>query len=326
VNPFAQNNQKSIGSIGESELIARMKTWLGKASPSAPRGIGDDSALIPLPAEKSELLVTTDPIVYGRHFDDTLSPEFSADKLIRRNLSDIAAMGGAPFACVLALSAPAKLSLEWLERFYRQLAKEAEHFGVEISGGDICATNAHLGIDLTLLGSPSRRTLQRKHAQPGDQIYVTGSLGGTRLRKHYAFEPRLREGQYLASNAKATSCMDISDGLGKDLPSLLSDDTIAIISGNHIPISPDAVEYSKRSGRNELYHALNDGEDFELLFTAKGTASDDTFISDWNKEFETPVTKIGYIKKRTNDSEASVIFEKDSPNTELSGYEHFSQT
>ena len=326
MNPFTDKASESIGSLGEIELIDRVKFWLGPATQNAPRGVGDDCAVIPLPKNKDSLLITTDPIVYGRHFDDTLSPESAASKLVRRNLSDIAAMGGSPASAVLSLSAPAKLSLVWLERFYQQIAKEAERFGIEISGGDVCSTDSHLGIYATLFGFAGCRILQRKSCQSGDRIYVTGSLGGSRLKKHYDFEPRLREGQWLASKQEVTSCMDISDGLGKDLPMLLPDGVTAFLDGPSIPISDDAATIADISIYSSLYHAINDGEDFELLFTISEDWDHQSFLSQWKSKIGTPVTKIGYLRPQDKGSDSVLIIENASDDVAIRGYEHYRQT
>ena len=326
MNPFTNRASESIGSLGEIELIDRIKSWLGSVTLNAPRGVGDDCAVIPLPKDKDSLLITTDPIVYGRHFDDTLSPESSASKLVRRNLSDIAAMGGSPASALFSLSAPAKLSLVWLERFYRQIATEAERFRIEISGGDVCSTDSHLGIYATLFGYAGSRTLQRKSCQSGDRIYVTGSLGGSRLKKHYDFEPKLREGQWLASKREVTSCMDISDGLGKDLPLLLPEGVAASLDGPSIPISKDAITIADISIYSSLYHAINDGEDFELLFTVSEDWDHQSFLNQWQSELDTPVTKIGYIRTQDKDSDSALVIENASDDVAIRGYEHYRQT
>jgi len=326
VNPFSDSYTETIGSLGEIELIQRIKSWLGEATPTSPRGVGDDCAVLPLPKDKESLLITTDPIVYGRHFDDSLTPEAASSKLIRRNLSDIAAMGGTPASAVLSLSAPATLSLPWLERFYRQIAIEAKTYAIEISGGDICSTDSHLGIYVTLFGYAGPRTLQRKRAKTGDRIFVTGSLGGTRLRKHYDFEPRLREGQWLASRADISSCMDISDGLGKDLPLLLPEALAAHLDAKSIPISEDAIETAQSSGKEALYHAFNDGEDFELLFTVSKEANCELIIAQWKSAFETQVTEIGLTSELEDASDERVVIEHAPKKIELKGYEHYRRT
>jgi thiamine-monophosphate kinase len=124
-------------------------------------------------------------------------------KLLKRNLSDLAAMGGRPTAAVLALTLDARVSTAWLEGFYRGLAACARRHGVPIVGGDVAQADGTSPASLTLLGTATGpRVLTRTGARPGDWIYVTGELGGSlRLRTSFSFTPRLAEGAWLARRA-----------------------------------------------------------------------------------------------------------------------------
>src|SRR3954469_6514798 len=102
MNPVTTHRGKSVATRGERRLIAGIRRWLGRASPAAPFGIGDDCAVIP--PTKRHQLVTTDPVIHGQHFDDRVSPRQAGAKLLKRNLSDIAAMGGRPVAAVVSLA------------------------------------------------------------------------------------------------------------------------------------------------------------------------------------------------------------------------------
>ena len=112
VHPFTKNPRQSVSALGEEKLIAAIRRWLGAASPRAPFGIGDDCAV--LPAAKSKQLITVDPVIYREHFDDTIPPRAVGEKLLKRNLSDLAAMGGRPRAAVVALALDPRTSVRWL--------------------------------------------------------------------------------------------------------------------------------------------------------------------------------------------------------------------
>src|SRR3954471_10874438 len=120
MHPFTKRSDESVSAWGEEKLIMAIRRWLGAVSPRSPFGIGDDCAV--LAAARRPQLITVDPVVYGRHFDDRVAPRGVGAKLLKRNLSDIAAMGGRPTAAVLALTLDARISRTWLEKFYRGLA------------------------------------------------------------------------------------------------------------------------------------------------------------------------------------------------------------
>src|SRR6185369_14071727 len=150
VHPFAAHAAESVSSLGEERLIAAIRRWLGATSPRAPFGIGDDCAV--LPASRGRQLITVDPVIYPRHFDDHVPPRQVGAKLLKRNLSDLAAMGGRPTAAVLALTLGPKVRINWLEEFYRGLAACARQYRVAIVGGDIAQADGALAASLTLLG------------------------------------------------------------------------------------------------------------------------------------------------------------------------------
>jgi len=120
MSPFTSSRARSAGAHGERRLIAEIRRWLGDASPASPFGIGDDCAVIP-PTRRHQL-VTTDPVIFGRHFDARVSARAVGAKLLKRNLSDIAAMGGRPVAAVVSLALAPETSVAWLRGFYLGLA------------------------------------------------------------------------------------------------------------------------------------------------------------------------------------------------------------
>jgi thiamine-monophosphate kinase len=292
VSPFTANAADAVTSLGELRLIAAIRRWLGPASPPSPAGIGDDCAV--LPPSRHPQLVTVDPVVYGEHFDDAVRPRAAAAKLLKRNLSDIAAMGGRPRAAVIALALAPDVSLRWLEQFYRGLAAAARAYDTPVVGGDITRQRTGFAATLTLIGEAhGPRVLTRRGARTGDRIYVTGTLGGSILGHHHRFTPRLAEGAWLAGRREVRSLMDLSDGLAKDLHSLTPDGATPSLSAAAIPVAAAARTLARRDGRPALEHALGDGEDFELLFTVAARADHAAFEAAWRRRFPTRLTCIG---------------------------------
>lgn len=275
MHPFTRRRSQSVSALGEEKLITEIKRWLGTASPRAPFGIGDDCAL--LPPSRGSQLITVDPVVYPHHFDDRVPPKQVGAKLLKRNLSDLAAMGGRPTAAVLALTLGSNVSLGWLEQFYRGLAACARRHRVAIVGGDIAQAEGVLAASLTLLGEATGpRTLTRTGARRGDRIYVTGVLGGSlRSGHHYKFAPRLAEGAWLARRSEVLAMMDVSDGLAKDLHAITPPGTAPALGAKAVPLRAGAT----------VRAALSDGEDYELLFAFSATASARAFERQWAKAF-----------------------------------------
>ena len=292
----------SIAYLGETELIKQIKSWLGTTSPPSPNGIGDDCAVIH-PTQKGQRLITTDAINYGYHFDDTIAAEDAGAKLIKRNLSDIAAMGGVPVSAVLALLCSPNLSIQWLKGFFLGIRKTCEHYMVSIVGGDISTLKAtSFSAVLTLDGYATTPKL-RSSSNIDDHIYITGALGGSRLGKHYQFEPRIPEGQWLANRPNCHAMMDVSDGLGKDLQALLPEKTAAHLHLDRIPLSDAAHKLAKTSGLEALEHAFCDGEDYELLFTMSSDTDTSVFEEKWGQNFPgTPLTCIGAIRSDSSNN------------------------
>jgi thiamine-monophosphate kinase len=296
---FTSHRSASVSAYGELRLIGEMRGWLGDVTPRAPFGIGDDCAVLP-PARRAQL-VTTDPVIHGWHFDGSVPPRAVGAKLLKRNLSDIAAMGGRPVAAVISLALAADTNVAWLREFYLGLAACARHHGVKIVGGDITQARAgFFGAFLTLHGEAAGpRVVTRQGARPGDRIYVTGALGGSRFGHHFQFAPRLAEGAWLAGRPEVRAMMDVSDGLAKDLLSLTSAGLAPALCGPAVPVSPAARRCAQRSRRPALAHALSDGEDYELLVVVRGRADAAKFERAWRKRFpRLRLTLIGVFVKQ----------------------------
>jgi thiamine-monophosphate kinase len=317
MSPFAKNKSGSVAALGEEKLIALIRHWLGRVSPSTPFGIGDDCAV--LPATTARQLITTDPVIYGRHFDDTLSSAAAGAKLLKRNLSDLAAMGAQPTAAVLSLTLDPRVSVRWLEQFYRGLAAAARRWRVRIVGGDLTQAENFVGAYLTLLGQAAGpRVVTRTGARVGNAIYVTGQLGGSRLGHHWRFTPRLAEGAWLARQPAVRAMMDVSDGLAKDLRALTPPSAKPAIDATTVPISAAARRLAAQTKKSPLHHALGDGEDYELVFALARTVDRTTFEKAWCRAFpRTRLTRIGQFV-RTRDLPTSALRLE-----QFAGYEHF---
>jgi thiamine-monophosphate kinase len=313
MHPFTANAADSVTALGELQLIAAIRRWLGNATPPSPAGIGDDCAV--LPASRYPQVVTVDPVVYGEHFDDSISPRAVAAKLLKRNLSDLAAMGARPRAAVISLALAPTVGTRWLEQFYRGLAAAARTYRTPLVGGDITRQPSGFTASLTLIGEAAGpRVLTRTGAKLNDAIYVTGALGGSILGHHHKFTPRLAEGAWLTTRPEVRSLMDLSDGLAKDLHSLTPDNATPSLHVSAIPISAAARKLAGSDGRGALHHALSDGEDFELLFTVSARADHAKFEAAWRKKFRTRLTRIGRF--------TSTLAPDAIPLSTFHGYEH----
>jgi len=199
----------------------------------------------------------------------------------------------------------------------------AERFDVAIVGGDTVASPAALVVTVTLAGEVKEdHYVSRGGAAPGEVLCVTGTLGGSLFGKHLAFQPRIAEGRFLATNFSPTAMIDISDGLASDLMKMLrASQTSAEVFAENIPVSEAAIRVSKRKGPSAIEMALYDGEDFELLFALPKEKVDEC-LGQFRENFSTQITVIGRVKRGRK---RPVLIEKDGTVTPLQarGYEHF---
>ena len=254
-------------SNGETELVKYFAAK-GKLSRSKfPIGIGDDMAQIKLPKGNS-VLITTDMLLDGVHFDTKKATlEQIGYKSMAASLSDCAAMATIPLAAVVSVALPRNFVAGKLKRLHKGILIAAKKYNCPLVGGDMTSwtkplagsTGSLLAISVSMLSVPGKtKPVQRSTAEIGDLICVTGTLGGSLAGKHLTFEPRIKEALAIAE-AGANSMMDISDGLSTDL------NHISRLSKKGAIIYADKIPVSKSS--KTLNNALNDGEDFELLFT-----------------------------------------------------------
>jgi len=218
-------------------------------------GPGDDCAVLKW-NEEYDLLVTVDQLIEGVHYTPETPPEEAGAKLMKRNLSDIAAMGGEPLWAVVTLAAGSDKGE--LAKFMAGVAREAARYGTALCGGDISALPSEgVVTTLTLAGRvPRDQAILRSGARPGDLLYVTGGIGNSFSSGHHlSFTPRLTEGRALRGKARAM--LDISDGL------LL--DARRMAQSSRVDLEIDVSAVPLRAGAR-LPDALSDGEDYELLF------------------------------------------------------------
>ncbi|HYC70583.1 MAG TPA: thiamine-phosphate kinase [Opitutaceae bacterium] len=314
MNPFTRQRAAAVTATGELRLIGLIRRWLGPTSPPAPFGVGDDCAV--LPPSRHPQLVTTDPVIYGRHFDDRVPARAAGAKLLKRNLSDIAAMGGRPQWAVVSLALAPETRLAWLREFYLGLAGAARRYGVKIVGGDITEGPAgFLGAFLTLHGEAAAgRVVTRTGAREGDGLFVTGPLGGSGAGHHHRFVPRIAEGAWLAGQREVVAMMDVSDGVAKDVQCLTPHGLVASVWPPLVPVTPAARAAARRSGRPAWQHALSDGEDYELLVVLRAPRGEAEFARRWQRRFGRPLHALGRFQRKAGPEDVDW--------RSLHGYEH----
>ncbi|MEE9405451.1 MAG: thiamine-phosphate kinase [Algisphaera sp.] len=244
---------------------------------------GDDMGAIAFGGDT--LLVTVDQLIAGVHFDPaTATPEQIGRKAVTRNVSDVAAMAAQPVAGVAAVALPPSYGTRDTQRLFDAVRETAAQYGCPLIGGDIAVSEGPLSITVTLWARPDGiEPVIRHGSQPGDAIYVSGALGHSIHGHHLRFEPRLILARALAGHAatRPRAMMDLSDGLAQDLPRLTPH---AEIQASSLPLREGPAD-----AQLPWRHAVGDGEDYELLFTA----APDTPIP--NELAGVPLTRIGTV-------------------------------
>jgi thiamine-monophosphate kinase len=312
--------------MNELELIRQISANLPANSYDRVRS-GDDSAVLDLGIPGFDLLFKTDAVVEGVHFLKDADPERIGHKALARCLSDIAAMGGKPVSILVTLGLPASFDPEVVHGIYRGMAALANRYAVSITGGETTSNPERLLVSVAAIGLvPKGKAILRSRARPGDAIFVTGELGGSIHGKHLEFEPRIKEGAWLASHFEIHSMVDLSDGLATDLQHILDQSKAgADLLSDAIPISRAAVLQARAGSASKppVLAALTDGEDFELAFTV---ASRDAvpLLDAWKKEF--PNVRLGCIGKITSRTGMRLSDKTGSRELNLHGYIHFAES
>ena len=307
---------------------------------AGPGGLGllDDAALVDCPSGR-QLVVTADVIVEGVHYLPDDPPDLVARKLLRVNLSDLAAMGARPLHYLLTTALPAAVGANWIADFAKGLEEDQRRFGVDLLGGDSVATPGPASFSLTAVGEVAAgMEVRRSGAQPDDLLWVSGTIGDSFLglgarcgaypelpAEHRAAliarfqipEPRVELGQRLARIARAM--IDVSDGLLADLGHICETSHVAaVVELGRLPLSPAArlVVAAEPDIRSRL---ATGGDDYELLFCAPPDAAES--IAALSAQLGVPITMIGRIEAgagvRPVDSAGQTI------TVEATGYRHF---
>ena len=276
--------------IGEDRLLDRLlsRLSLGKEVLNGP---GDDCALVETRDHQNLLVLKADCVVAGVHFLPTANALHVGWKAMMRPLSDFAATSAVPQSALITLIAPEKTKVEWVERLYRGLSRAAKRFKVSIVGGEMSRTAGPVAISVSVVGFVERnRSVSRRGGKAGDDLFVTGRLGGALKQKHLQFVPRIVESRWLTRNFPIHAMMDLSDGLGADLPRLAKASRVGFaIELESLPLARGA----------KIDNAISEGEDYELLF-AISRRERNRLLRSWQKKFpRLLLTRIGSFSRRS---------------------------
>jgi len=334
-------SDSTLSNLGEFGLIDRIRARFPQ--PALPEmGIGDDAALLN-PAPGMQLVVSTDLLAEGVHFERSFGQlRLLGRKSLAVNLSDLAAMGARPRWFFLSLAIPAGFPLDEIEVFLDGLAEQAAEHGVLLAGGDTCGSRSGLVISVTVMGEQQpERLLRRSGGRPGDDIWVSGTLGDSALglqlllgqtektddaatkyviHRHLDPAPRCGLGQMLAEAGLVSAMIDISDGLLADLGHICKQSGCgAELQLGQVPRSPQFSALVDAASPSFWHLMVAGGEDYELCFTAPAERRD--AILKQAKTAGIPATVIGKL----NDSGRVVARLPDGSifQPSASGYTHF---
>lgn len=309
-----------LSELGEFGLIERLTADLVPVQPSTVLGVGDDAAVLRPDAEK-DLLVSTDLLVEGVHFDLAYVPlQHLGYKAAVVNFSDMYAMGGTPTQLTVGLAVSSRFPVEALDEVYAGLRRACAQYGVDLVGGDTTSSPSGLTLAVTVLGQVAQGgAVRRSGAQATDLIVVSGDLGGAYMglqvleREKVTYlanpnlQPDLSEYQYpierqLKPEARKdivellkdldvtpTSMMDVSDGLSSELLHLTKASGLGcVVFEDKLPIDPAVLRTCEEFGIHPVTAVMNGGEDYELVFTVS--------LSDYDKIKGNPsMTPIGHM-------------------------------
>ncbi len=297
-------NGPTVAALGEDVLVSKILRSLPPCS-HAVVPPGDDCAVVAF--EHGWLLVLkTDAVIEGVHFNADTPPAKVGRKAIARCLSDMAAVAAEPREALITLAIPQSTPAGWVKDFYRGATKIARQFAVCLVGGETAASVNSIFVSVAMTGRVKKPApITRSGGQPGDALLVTGRLGGSIEGHHLDFMPRVAEARWLASNFPPHAMMDLSDGLASDLPRLARASGCGwSLDESRIPISPGST----------IRQALCDGEDYELLLALPPVAAT-ACLRQWPKVFpRVPLTVIGSLTKRTRSA------------FKHAGYDHFKKS
>ena len=331
-----------VNEVGEHALLARLLARLPRPSASVLVGPGDDAAVL-ASGRNERLVVTTDAVVEGVHFNCAYSsPADIGHKALAVNLSDLAAMGATPRWALLSLVLPASWLVSEVEELVDGLSALARRHGVAVVGGNITRTDGPLVVDVTAGGEVEpRRWLTRSGAKAGHEIYVSGSIGGAAaglemlragrgsgigdqgsgcIARHRRPDPRVRLGIAMGRARAAKAAMDSSDGLADALRQVAAASGAGVrIDGDTVPIDSCAREWWTSRGVDPVSAAVRGGDDYELLFSVP-PRSGGALRSVARHVADPPLTKIGVF---TKDPRELVVARAGTEDALPEGFEHF---
>ena len=303
---FRKMKQIRCGDLGEDQLLRQLFPLLQTAK-GVVSGPGDDCAVVETRDRGDFLVLKTDCVVAGVHFLQTANAADVGWKAMMRPLSDFAATSAIPRFALITLVAPAQTKVDWVKTLYRGLCRAARRFEVSIVGGELSSTTGPVAISVSVVGFVEKdRWVSRRGGKPGDDLFVTGRLGGAVKQKHLKFIPRILESRWLTKNFSVHAMMDLSDGLGADLPRLAAASRVGFaLEMDNVPVALGST----------IDNAISEGEDYELLF-AVSRRDGNRLEPAWRKKFrKLPLTRIGRLN-----SQSTII------NPKLKGgYVHFQQ-
>lgn len=272
--------------VGEDRLLEQLLPGLEQNS-GVILGAGDDCALVESGKPGLLSMLKTDCLVEGIHFAKGTRPASVGWKAMARPLSDFAAMSGLPRFALVTLIVPRERDLAWVRQLYRGIEKAARKFEVAVVGGETSAIKGPAVISISVTGLVEKeRWVGRAGGKAGDELFVTGRLGGSLAGGHLKFVPRIAESRWLSENFRIQAMMDLSDGLGTDLPRL------ARASGVGFEVDEAALPLNRGC---TIHQAISDGEDYELLLAISAKDSR-TLLSRWQRKFpKIPLTRIGKL-------------------------------
>lgn len=279
---------KRLSDVGEDVLIEQLVSGL-EQSEGVLVGPGDDCAVVDVGVSGRYQLLKTDSLVEGVHYLAETPAVKVGWKAVARVISDFAAMGGYPGELLVAIAMPPDKEVSYVRDLYRGMQQCASRYGAGICGGETSAVPEGAAAVMTISGTgwvAKDQLVCRSSGQVGDAVLVTGKLGGSIQGKHLDFLPRLNEAAWLTEHFNIHAMMDLSDGLGRDLPRL------AKASGCGYRIDESSLPCNVGC---DVASALGDGEDFELLLTVSAQEVPDLLVA-WAEKFpDLPLTVVGEL-------------------------------
>jgi thiamine-monophosphate kinase len=297
-----------LGALGEDRLLDQILLHLRRGrGRKVFSSAGDDCAIVEIPGSKKNLVLKTDCVVEGVHFLHGTNATDVGWKAMMRPLSDFAAASAVPHFALVTLIVPHQTNVAWVRRLYRGLCRAANRFEVGIVGGETSSTRGPISISVSVIGFVEKaRAASRRGGRSGDDLFVTGRLGGALKQKHLKFVARIAESRWLTKNFSIHAVMDLSDGLGADLPRLARASKLGFeIELENLPVARGAT----------MNDAISEGEDYELLF-AVSPREKTRLEREWRRKFpKLRLTRIGSLNRKSQIT-----------NRKLSrGYLHFQQ-